>query len=76
MSEPLNYASPMPNPSNPNRGPCQTCRSYGGVHDARYGDTICLSPKDSGKSVCRMPEIGCAAWTPKKDEPPRTTLRK
>lgn len=55
----------MPNPSAPgDRGPCQECRSYGGPYEpeAQFGATICNDPKGSGKSVCRMPEVGCSAF--------------
>lgn len=55
----------MPNPSTPgDRGPCQECRSYGGPYEpeAQFGATICNDPKGSGKSVCRMPEVGCSAF--------------
>lgn len=53
----------MPNPPQQRRGPCETCTGYGGpagIVDA----VICLRPEDSGKTICRMPEVGCFKWRP------------
>lgn len=55
----------MPNPAfRTDRGPCQDCKSYGGPYEpeAKFGSTICNDPKGSGKSVCRLPEVGCSAF--------------
>lgn len=62
----------MPNPNARERGNCQECTAYGGMHapEAEFGATVCLRPRDSGKSVCRLPEVGCGGWVRKPAPPP------
>lgn len=65
MSQAVRYAGAMPNPEfNNDRGPCQACNGYGGVYEpeAKYGATTCRWPQKSGKSVSRMPEVGCSGF--------------
>ena len=55
----------MPNPEfTTDRGPCQACNGYGGPYspEAQLGATICEWPQQSGKSVSRLPEVGCSSF--------------
>ena len=54
----------MPNPRINKGGPCTSCQGFGGMAPGNLGDTLCNWTEKSGKTVCRMPELGCAFWEP------------
>lgn len=54
----------MPNSPSHRYGSCHQCAGFGGEHLAIIGATFCTRSQQSGMSVSRRPERGCAVWAP------------